>query len=327
MTRLRNQPAGSVILVASAGQDSIARTLECLRHQTIADRLEIVLAARPDEVSGLKTTDPEGFFGVEVVPADFTTSAIARSAAIRKASADVVLFVEDHSFPTRADWAERLVAAHQAGHVAVGPSMKNANPRTPTSWANLVIEYGQWMNVTAAGQVDQLPGHNSSYKRAALTQYGDDLAEMLEAEWVLHNELRAQGETLWIDPEISTAHLNFSRFGSAMKLHFLEGRMFAASRSAHWGRGRRAAYALAFPLIFVVRFVRIARQLLASEEARSYFLRTVPSCVVFLLLSAMGEGMGYAFSDGGQRAQLGQLEYDRWKFIQTGEQDLTIDYV
>lgn len=327
MKILPNQPAGSVILVASAGQESISRTLACLRRQTIAECLELVLAARPHEVEGLRTLDPEGFFGIKIVSADFTTSAIARAPAIRAARADIVLFVEDHSFPTRPDWAERLVAAHQAGHVAVGPMMRNANPKTPTSWANLAIEYGQWINVGSAGYVDQLPGHNSSYKRAALLQYGDDLAEMLEAEWVLHNALRDQGETLWIDPEVSTAHLNFSEFKSAMRLHYLEGRMFAASRSLNWGALRRFVYALSFPAIFSVRFVRIASQLLSSAAARPYFLRTLPSCIILLMLSAVGEGMGYAFSDGGQRAELGALEYDRWKFVTDTEQDLDLDYI
>lgn len=327
MSTLRNRPAGSVILVSSAGKDSVKLTLECLRNQTVSEQLEIVLAARPEEVQGLQTIDPEGFFDLVVVAADLTTSAIARSAAILKARAEIVLFVEDHSFPVQKDWAERLIAAHVAGHVAVGPSMVNANPRTPSSWANLAIEYGQWINVPKAGLVDQLPGHNSSYKRAALMQYGTELADKLEVEWVMHNEFRASGETLWIEPDVSTAHLNFSNFGSAVRLHFLEGRMFAASRANGWGFFRRAAYAIAFPMIFIVRLVRISRNLLGSDEGRALFLKTLPYCIVYLLASAFGEGIGYAFSDGGQRALLGQLEYDRWKFIRDGEQDVKLDYL
>lgn len=326
MSDFENRPAGSVILVASAGSDSISATMDCLRRQTIANRLEVVLAARPEQVEGLRSVNADCFFAVKVVPTDFTTSAIARTAAIRKASADIVLFVEDHSFPTRADWAERFIKAHSMGHAAVGPRMVNANPSSSTSWANIAIEYGQWLNIADAGEVDQLPGHNSSYKRDVLLRYGDDLSEMLEAEWVLHNALRASGETLWIDPDISTAHLNFSIFRSALNLHFLEGRMFAASRALSWGPLRRLTYALAFPLIFLVRFLRIANCILRNDQARPQILRTSPVLVIFLFLNSLGEGIGYAFGDGNQRSLLGKLEYDRWRFLREADQALAFDY-
>ena len=239
MSRIPNKPSGSVVLVASAGSESISRTMRALSAQTIAHQLEVVLAARPEHVEDLRQADASAFFAIKVVPSDFTTSAIARVAAIRAAEADVLLLVEDHSFPTTDVWAERLIRAHDAGHVAVGPRMENANPASATSWANFLIEYGQWAHVPVAGEARQLPGHNSSYKADALRRFGDDLAHMMETEWVLHNRMREAGETLWIDPGVSTAHVNFSKFSSAAKLHYLEGRLFAASRAEHWNPVQR----------------------------------------------------------------------------------------
>ena len=49
---------------------------------------------------------------------------------------------------------------------AVGPVMANANPRSVTSWANLLIEYAPWLEPSAGGEREHLPGHNGSYKRA-----------------------------------------------------------------------------------------------------------------------------------------------------------------
>ena len=50
--------------------------------------------------------------------------------------------------------------------------MRNANPKSAISWANLLIEYGPWLDPAPAGKASHLPGHNSSYKRDVLLGYG-----------------------------------------------------------------------------------------------------------------------------------------------------------
>lgn len=315
MCSFPNQPTGSVILVASAGAESVTKTLRALAAQNIAHQLEIVVAARPDQVEGLRQLNASAFFAINVVPSDFTTSAIARASAIWAAEADILLLVEDHSFPTTSDWAERLIRAHDAGHVAVGPRMENANPASATSWANFLIEYGQWADVSVAGEALQLPGHNSSYKTEALRRYGDDLAHLMETEWVLHNRMREDGETLWIEPEVSTAHVNFSKFGSAAKLHYLEGRLFAASRSEHWGPVQRGLFAGGFPLIFLVRLFRIIRLAVGRGDTGGTILAGLPVLLTLLWINSWGEAVGYVLGEGDKKPQLGVMEYDRWQYI------------
>ena len=322
MSRIPNKPSGSVVLVASAGSESISRTMRALSAQTIAHQLEVVLAARPEHVEDLRQTDASAFFAIKVVPSDFTTSAIARVAAIRAAEADVLLLVEDHSFPTTDVWAERLIRAHDAGHVAVGPRMENANPASATSWANFLIEYGQWAHVPVAGEARQLPGHNSSYKADALRRFGDDLAHMMETEWVLHNRMREAGETLWIDPGVSTAHVNFSKFSSAAKLHYLEGRLFAASRAEHWNPVQRWLFAGGFPLIFLVRFLRIIRGVTGRGDPVRKVLQSLPALLALLWINSWGEAVGYVLGEGDKKPQLGMMEYDRWQYIRDVEADI-----
>jgi hypothetical protein len=314
-----NLPEASVILVASEGVQSIGKIMACLQSQSVSRRLEVLIAARADAVSELERIPWSDFHSVRVLEADLSTSARARVSAIMHATGPILLFCEDHAFPIGREWAERLIKAHRSPNAAVGPVVRNANPASTSSWANLLIEYGPWLHREEAGETATLPGHNSSYKREVLIGYAETLADMLEAEWVLQKDLRRKGHTFWIDPSIEVEHLNFSLFGSTIQLQFMEGWMFAATRSADWTWPRRLAYALSFPAIAIIRFVRLCRQFFSSPQAAPDAIRSLPACFFHLCVSAVGEGVGYAFGDLGRRSALARLEYSRWRNMQENE--------
>lgn len=320
---LKRIAEASLILVAADGPQSIARLLDRLRRQTAASKLEIVIAALAGDVAKFAALAEPAFAELRVIAADLSTSARARAAAIFQARAPIVIFVEDHCFPVGDDWAERIIRAHRFGHVAVGPVIRNANPGSATSWANLAVEYGPYMHRKDAAEMDFLPGHNSSYKREVLVQFGDDLADLLEAEWVLQTKLKAQGGTFWLDPLIEVEHLNYARMTRSIGLQFLIGWMFAASRSASWSLRKRLLYAMLFPAIAVWRMVNVTGQILNAPDSRSNALRSLPIVAVLLLASGIGEGIGYAFGDLGRRNALAKMEYKRWRNLLPGEIGLT----
>ena len=312
----------SVVIVTADGPEALGRLLQALAKQTIAHRLEILIAV-PERLLAALSNLPGGDFGaLRVIEADISTSARGRAAAITEARGPVIIFGEDHAFPLDTDWGERQLAAHARGHAAVGPLVINANPATATSWATLFVEYGEWIEATRAGEAEVLPGHNSSYRRNVLLAYGNCLSDMLEAEWVLHRDLRRKGETLWHDPEIIVEHLNYSKLPPAIELQFLAGRMFAASRAREWGAMRRAVFAGAFPLIAMTRLTRYVRRHLVGGRFRGEAFRALPAAGFILLVSAVGEGLGYAIGDGGRRSRLAQLEYERWRNLRDDEADL-----
>ena len=102
----------------------------------------------------------------------------ARVAGIRKARAPLVVLLEDHSFPAEG-WAEALIRAHAGPWSAVGPAVGLANLHCMKAWANYLIQYSPWMKPAQSGVIDDLPGHNSSYKKELLLGYGDDLESMM----------------------------------------------------------------------------------------------------------------------------------------------------
>jgi hypothetical protein len=305
----------SVIVVAIDHFEGVRKTVRHLRAQTARERLEIVIVCPSEARLGLDPSEVAGVGGVRVVEVGaVTSSAAARAAGIRAARADVVALAEDHCFPAP-DWAEALIAAHRGPWVAVGPLIGNANPGSMVSWVNLITEYGPWMAPAEGREVRHLPGHNSSYKRAPLLEYGDHLGELMEAESVLQWDLLAKGHRMYHEPAARTSHLNYSLLSHSVVLRFLGGRLFAGSRSRHWPAWRRALYALASPLIPAVRFQRLVRAMWRSPEQRALLPGILPVLALGLAIDALGELVGYALGTGRANDILTRIEFDRPRYL------------
>jgi hypothetical protein len=285
-----------------------------LRHlhaQSVKAELELVIVAPVADAIALDAPELQGFWGVSVVPfGAVVSSAAARVAGVRAARAPVVAFVEDHSFP-QPGWAAALIAAHRQPWAAVGPAVGNANPDSAVSWANLLIEYAQWLDPAAAGVVEHLPGHNSSYKRAILLEYHADLESMLDAETILHWDLRAKGHELYLEPAARTLHLNFTGMAASTRLRLHGGRLFAAARARSWPTVRRLIYTAAAPLIPAVRLQRIVAQTRQQRTAARLPLRAIPLLLMLLVCDAAGELAGYLLGAGGEAERTGEFEFHR----------------
>ncbi|MGH7824559.1 MAG: glycosyltransferase family 2 protein [Candidatus Binatia bacterium] len=308
-----NSPAMSVILATPDRYDTIRKTIACLRAQTARDRLELVIVAPCASKLELNQSEMEEFFKFRLAEVGHIKSiGAANAAGVRHASAPVVALAEDHAFPNPA-WAEALIHAHQEDWAAVGPVVRNANPGSTISYADFLIAYGVWQEGVSGGIVDHLPGHNSSYKRSVLLDYGPDLETMLEAESVLHWDLNRKGYRLYLEPRAKISHLNFGVISAWLPAQYHSGRMFAATRSREWSKAKRLLYTCSAPLIPALRFWRILRQ--SYQYSRKLPLRVCPALVLGLMVSALGEMIGYASGAGRSRKSLTRLEFHRVRHI------------
>jgi hypothetical protein len=309
-------PELSVILVTPDRFETIRRTVSWLGAQAVRDRLELVIVAPSRQALELDEDELEGFQGFRVVEAGNVRSVAAGNAAgVREASAPVIVFAEDHSYP-QPGWAEALIAAHREPWAAVGPVVANANPRSAVSWADFLPGYGPWLDPTPGGVVDYLPGHNSSYKRDLLLQLGADLDPMLNAESVLHWELQGRGHRLYLEPRAKTRHFNFSRLSIYLRATFLHARTFASERArgGRWRPLRRVAYAGAWPLIPFVRLRRVFRDLRRARE-HGVFPRVLPPVLLGLTVSALGEATGYLLGPGEAPEKVSAYEFHRDRHV------------
>jgi hypothetical protein len=171
------------------------------------------------------------------------------------------------------------------------------------------------MDPSPAGVVDFLPGHNSSYKRSILLDYGPELEAMLDSESVLHWDLQAKGYQLYLEPAAKISHLNFGLLSSWILAQFHNGRLFAAARARRWSPLQRLFYTGGAPLIPVVRFRRILQQLRRSDRRRDLPPGVLPTLVLGLFVSAVGEMMGYALGAGDAKQKLSNFEFHRYQHL------------
>jgi predicted dehydrogenase len=314
-----DRPALSAIVMVPARTATVRRSLDALAAQDVRNRIELVF------VSPAETLDlPEyvgqfwGWTHVRIPRLDSTSE--ARAAGIRQARAPVIVLTEDHSFATPG-WARALIDAHRGDWAAIGPAMLNANPATAVSWANLAIEYGPWLHPAAGGAATHVAGHNASYKRDVLLEYGDALGAMMEAESVLHWDLGRRGHRVAVASDARIRHENFSRLRPALAVKFNLGRMFAGNRAIGWPFWKRAIYTAGSPAL---PFVRTGRALRDLRRARAAQPLPVLATTLFSLLAAnaAGELVGYLFGAGRAMQRLTRHEFDRKIYLTPRDQAL-----
>lgn len=307
----------TVVLAVGDSYSVIRKIIHFLLKQSIRDQMELIIVTPSSEELDSDGDVLARFGACKVVQTGAPVSiGNANAAGIRQATAGVVVMAEDHAFPEE-NWASVLVWAHQPPWAAVGPQVRNGNPESLVSWADFLIGYGPWMAGTEAGDVDFLPGHNTSYKRDVLLEYGDDLEAMMEAETVLHWDMKAKGHQIRLDQIAMIRHWNFSRFSPWLRAMFYSGRVFAGSRmrEERWSMLQRFLYMLGSPLIPAVRFTRLSRKLPLTGKSKGGCFLLALMMVPGLVFDGLGQMLGYAFGTGNAKARLVRLEYNRGRYL------------
>lgn len=307
-------PLLAAIVVIPDSYQTVERVIKALKAQSCARQMEIVFVVPSRAAARVPLADLYMFHSVQVIEMPALAYGPAMAEGVRRARAPIVAMTEDHAFPAP-NWAERLIAAHQGLYVAVGPALRNGNPASLISRADFYIGYGKWAEPIASSVQDFLMGHNGSYKRAVLLEFGARLDEVLDAETAMQFELARRGYQFWLEATTYTSHLNFERSDSWLPALLNNGRIFAAQRAAKWSAVKRAAYALASPLIPFVRLRRVRRDIARAHRAPGSRLPLYTVVWVGLVVDAAGQCLGYALGRGDSRAQSMRYEFHRERYL------------
>jgi hypothetical protein len=306
-------PAMSIVIVADR-YETIRQTIRHLKAQTGREQLELVIVTQSADRLGLDQGETKDFGHVRVVEvAAILPLALATSAGIRRASAPVVVLAESHAFPGPG-WAQALIAAHRQPWAAVGAVMGNANPGM-ISWANLFVDYGRCVEAAVAGITTYLPGHHTAYKREILLQYDLQLEAVMDSEILLHWDMQAKGYQLHLEPAARVYHANISSLAAWLPERFYTGRRFAATRSQQWLLVKRLLYAGGSPLIPLVRIPRVLQDLRRSTFPRARWPFILSPLVIGLVVSAVGEMVGYVCGAGNATEQLARMELFKMEYL------------
>ncbi len=281
--------------------------------------MEVVIVAPSEDGLNLNNSKLIDSLRIKVVEVNNIKSiAQGNAAGIRQATAPIVVLAEDHSYPDPT-WAEALIRTHQKPYASVGPVVRNANPDSVISWADFLIGYGPWLDPAPPGLATHLPGHNSSYKRELLLEYEDKLESMLEAEIVLHWDLRARGYQIYLEPLAKTSHNNFSLLSTWIRVQFLAGRVFASVRSTKWALIKRLIFVFGAPLIPAIRFWRAVSEMHKPGRLKNLGFSTrlgiLTALALGLILDGLGQFAGYAFGAGDAKDKLSNFECHRYRHV------------
>jgi len=311
------QPQLSAVTVGVNGAASLGPVLHALAAQTIADRIEVVAVVPADAPA----PSDAGFAAMRIVRLpELITTGEAIAAGVHAATAPVVAYSEEHSWP-REDWAERLLAVHDGRAGAVSWSLENANPDSIASWVHLLSDFGPAVHPSPSRSLSALPWHHTSYRRELLTAYGAGLGAMLEAEWRVHADLAKAGHPLLHAGDARSRHWNVSSYVNHMRDECRGARSFGASRVDHgnWGAGRRLAYTAAAPLLFLLRFARVLPHLRRVAPPRTGLV--VAQIATALAAAAVAEAWGYAGGKGSSRRTRMTIELDRRRSLTRADRE------
>jgi len=316
--QLTNQtPLLTVIMATPERGATLCRPLRFLGRQTVRERIELILIG-PD-AGTFDDLDPALLAGfaacrtLAVGPIDEVERAFAPG--IEAASAPVVALLENHVYPNPG-WAEAIVRAHDGPWQVVGCVISNANTATATSVVEHLMSYIFHDEGAPVGEVDRVSRNNTTYKREALTAFGERLPDTLARDGGLMDELRAGGARFYRAAGAQLEHLNPSRIGAMLSLRLHSARASAATRarSERWGAGRRLLYVLASPLFPLLR-LRTLWPRLTSPPLRAEVPRIAPLLLLALLVDAVGQAAGFALGEGDSAVTAGRYDLDREPFL------------
>ncbi len=288
MTPPKTSPDLSVVTVTRDDFRTLRPIVQALRDQTIADRIELVIAAPRGAAD--PPPDGAGFHSVRVVEVGpVVNRGRAAAAAVLAARAPIVALTENHCFPTP-HWGERLLASHIQGWAGVGPAVENANPESRLSLTMHAFGYGQFPRAGVAREVEELALHNSSFQKEVLPTDLETLEDLLGDERRLNRSLRERGHALRFDPAVVKWHINEATWTLLGGMSYYSGRRYGGTRSVRWPIWRRVLYTVLAPALSLP----IARNLwikLPPEIPRDLPLAGLIG--ICALLQALGEGGSY----------------------------------
>ena len=238
-----NQPIElSVVVAAQDFGSSLRKCLTGLTAQLAPARAEILVVSGPggEVVFQLGKKFPSIQFIQTPV-----ASSIPRlwSAGIAAARGRIVALTIEQCVPAP-DWAEQTLRGHAAEWPAIGGAIDIEPGLGLVDWAVYFCRYSRYTPPFPPEFLDDLPGDNCTYKRAALESLREVIADGFWETFV-HQAMRRKGERLLSDPSILVYYAGSFSWGTFFARRFRQGRYFAARRAREMGTGPRLVRAQA----------------------------------------------------------------------------------
>lgn len=286
----RSEGSVSVILVAIGSLSHIDRGLQGLRDQQGAPAFETIVAADPElgDLSALRSKYPDIVMlsreGCRT-PIELTT------AGLRAATGDRILLTED-SCVAHHDWVRVLSGTEWRGRAAVGGSIEPMPDVSPSMWAFFYVDFFRYMRPLVEGVSPSLSVCNVAYHRSQLAEVESLWANGFH-ETEIHRALQERFGPLHICPDAEVRVRRTVTITDAVYERYAFGRLFAATRAAYAGTGRRLFYLVFSPALPLLLMGRMTAKAVKSRPTFAMFIRALPALLSMVFAWTWGECLGY----------------------------------
>lgn len=272
----------SVIVPAFMGYESVSAALESWDAQSCRAQLEIIVLCPQQPATAPSPAHV-------VVETGNLLLHEARALGTRRASAEYVLFAEDHCLPD-ADCAEWIVRRLGEGWDAVGPALRPGDAGM-ISHGSFLITYAQWM-LPAPGVVENLPGHNAVVRKQLLLDTGDDLEDFLIATMFLMAKLHREGCRFCVEERARMRHFDAIEWQKAGEIFLTIGQACGAMRLRGSPLPARMMYAFLTPAIAARHFARGLAQYARAGTRAGFGAGSIVASAFFSVIWGLGEALG-----------------------------------
>lgn len=302
-----NLPEFSILIgqVSTEDSDRILEALESLRNQQGDHRYEVIITDRcHNEISAILDNDyPE----VQRIPCPPQMSLPElRTLALDRAKGNYIIVTEDHCVPSDnwlASIAQAFIEAPE-GTAAVGGCVENGVFDTSLDWATFFCEYSYFLESVDEGVTTVLPGMNVAYLH---TMFDDIDRELLTAgfwETTVHPVMLDKGLKLYSTNKIRLYHCKKFSFGLFARQRYIYSRYYAGLRYPRNQILKRLFACGATVILPALLLYRSIKQIRVKKRLISEFRSAIPLLLVFYIIWAYGEMVGYILGNGDALARI-----------------------
>ena len=285
----------SVVIGSINGPDCLIECLESLQKQEGNISSEVIVA----DCDGNETIDsvaerfPDFHFHHF---AERKTIPQLRGYGLLRARGRIIATTEDHCIAP-GNWYLEILKAHEKECDAAGGSIENAATDRLIDYAVFFCEYLRYMNPGESIYTYDIPGPNASYKREMIDLMRDLIEEGYWENW-LHARLQEKRKKVLYTPEMMMWHKKSFGFFEFLSQRYHYGRGYAGMRNATFSFRKRLIYILFSPLIPPLLLSRMFHLILQKKRNYKEFLLSFPYLIIFTIVWALGEWVGYIFGPG-----------------------------
>lgn len=284
---IASAPILSIVIAVKDAAANLPRILASLDMQSLAD-VEITFVVAGEVPPALLEVGASR--RVISAPAKTLIPQLWRD-GILAASGQRVALTSAQCIPTE-DWVKRLIGTDLSIRPGFGGAIANDRDARPLNWAIYFLRYAAYTPEEPEGVRDEIAADNAIYQRAAIMRYPELLVDGFW-EPSFHACFRADGGTLWFDPNLVVEHHGLVPFGAFLKQRFSHGVAYGRARAGSRGLSARLALLIASPAVPVVLLVRIIGNIRRKPVYRGRLASALPWLVAFTVSWSLGEASGY----------------------------------